>query len=413
MKKILAMVLYAGVMFGVTAGLGMFMLKKTQPHVETAEGKDADGEDTHSGEQAAGDHGAAPAADAHGEAPAAYGDRGGHQTAKLPGSITDGDSHTGGSRGTHHDERLPVAVRATPMSVEEIVRMGLSLKSRDEVVRKREATLREIEAQQRLALSDIASAQQDIENLLAQTSDQRAAKEELLSRITAQNQTLEREREALAAERELIKKQRDEFETARKQFDAEKSSVVQSESDLTIRSNELDKQRKLFEEERTRITLDGEKLVKEREKWLAEKEKIAEEKKQIALDRDKLRVDRELFEQDKRVLATTTTPSTSPTTSAQPTTPTTPAAPQDEASRQKSLKSVAQMLEGMSSENAASNIRELAATGNTEMVVDVLMLLEQRKSGAIMDALQDEKLASEFLLKMSNRNSAAKSAKKR
>jgi len=402
MKKILAMVLYAGVMFGVTAGLGMLLIKKMTPPVETADDNDA---------ETTGSPSTARQTDSSLAADAGVADQGGEfQTVELPGAGQPASTESGraNSKKSARDERLPVAVRATPMSVEEIVRMGLSLKSRDEVVRKREAALREIEAQQRLVISDIASAQQDIENLLAQTSEQRAAKEELLARITAQNQTLESEREALATERDLVKKQREEFEAARTQFDAEKVSVVQSESDLTLRRNELEKERKLFEEERTRVTLDGEKLVREREKWLAEKEKIAEEKKQIALDRDKLRVDRELFEQDKRVLATTTTtplPATAATAA--------PAGPQDEASRQKSLKSVAQMLEGMSAENAASNIRELAATGNTEMVVDVLMLLEQRKSGAIMDALQDEKLASEFLLKMSNRNSAAKSAKKR
>jgi hypothetical protein len=49
MKKILGMLLYGGVMFGVTAGLGMFMMKKSAPHATTAENADGE-EDTEAGE---------------------------------------------------------------------------------------------------------------------------------------------------------------------------------------------------------------------------------------------------------------------------------------------------------------------------------------------------------------------------
>ena len=69
-------------------------------------------------------------------------------------------------------------------------------------------------------------------------------------------------------------------------------------------------------------------------------------------------------------------------------------------------------MEGMPAEFAAKNLREMDAQGNTDLVVDILRLMEARKSVAIMDALQDDALASRLLLRMSTRNAETKSAKK-
>ena len=69
------------------------------------------------------------------------------------------------------------------------------------------------------------------------------------------------------------------------------------------------------------------------------------------------------------------------------------------------------MFEGMSPEVAASTIKELSANGETDMIVDVLVQLEQRKAAAILDAIADEKLVSEFLVKINSRNSQPKAAK--
>ncbi len=403
MKKILGLVLYAGVMFGVTAGLGMFMMKKQASHstqAESAGGEEAsevDGSD-HGGDASGHDD----VTDAgHG---ADHGGSSSHQSAELPKTDLPG-AHAPDHQGNPgRDEQLPVAVRSTPMSVEEIVRMGLSLKSRDEVVHKREEALREIEAQQRLVLSDMASAQQEIENLLAQTTDQRAAKEELLARITSLNESSGKDRQLIASEREALNKERAEFEFARKRLDAEKAVLARSENDLEIKQKSFEEDRKSFTSTQSQVTQDLEKLKSERDTWIKEKEKIAAEKNQLALDQDKLRVDRELLDQEKKIAAAMsgkTPAATAPTNTAE-----------DEAAQRKKMKAVAQMLEGMNAESAAKNIRELATTGNMDMVVEVLGLLEQRKSGAIMDALGDEKLAAEFLLQMSNRNASSKTAKK-
>lgn len=396
MKKILGMLLYGGVMFGVTAGLGMFMMKKSAPHAtaENAEGEEEAEEET-------GEHGET-SEDGHGDAEAAdHGSADEHQTAELHGAGDHSDGHATGHGSTEHEEPLPVAVRSTPMTVEEIVRMGLSLKSRDEAIRQREESLREIEAQQRLVLTDLASAQQEVENLLAQTSDQRAAKEELLARIAAQSESLTRERASFSGDTEKLKKDQADLELARKTLEEEKQKLVQTENELAIKRKSLDEDRKLFADTQTRVTQDSEKLGRDRESWLRDKESVDNEKRQIFQDRTKLEADRMLFEQEKRAFVSTTgrkVPEGTPNA--------------DGTASVKNPKEVAKFMEDMSPESAARNLREMDASGNTDLVVDVLRMMEKRKAGAIVDALQDDELASKFLLRMSERNEETKSAKK-
>ncbi|MCX7397982.1 MAG: hypothetical protein NT138_09960 [Planctomycetales bacterium] len=394
MKKILGMLLYGGMMFGVTAGLGMFMMKKSAPPATTAE--NAEGEED--GE--AGEHGENPV-DGHGDSEAdSHGNTAEHHSAKVHGS----DSHSGGHvkdhGSTEHDDQLPVAVRSTPMTVEEIVRMGLSLKSRDESIRKREESLREIESQQRLVLADLASAQQDVENLLAQTSDQRAAKEELLARIAAQSESLLRERASFSGDSDKLKKEQSELELAKQSLEAEKLKLTQTENELAIKRKALEDDRKAFADTQTRVNQDSEKLARDRDSWLKDKESVDSDKRQVVQDRNKLDSDRVLLEQEKRAFLSTTGRSLPE------------AADPNAAPLVQNPKEVAKFMEGMPPESAAKNLREMDTQGNTDLVVDILRMMDQRKSGAIMDALQDEALASKFLLRMSTRNTETKSAKK-
>jgi hypothetical protein len=394
MKKILGMLLYGGVMFGVTAGLGMFMMKKSAPPATTAE--NAEGEED--GE--AGEHGENPVG-GHGDSEAdSHGNTAEHHSAKVHGS----DSHSGGHVKDHgstgHDDQLPVAVRSTPMTVEEIVRMGLSLKSRDESIRKREESLREIESQQRLVLADLASAQQDVENLLAQTSDQRAAKEELLARIAAQSESLLRERASFSGDSDKLKKEQSELELAKQSLEAEKLKLTQTENELAIKRKALEDDRKAFADTQTRVNQDSEKLARDRDSWLKDKESVDSDKRQVVQDRNKLDSDRVLLEQEKRAFLSTTGRSLPE------------AADPNAAPLVQNPKEVAKFMEGMPPESAAKNLREMDTQGNTDLVVDILRMMDQRKSGAIMDALQDEALASKFLLRMSTRNTETKSAKK-
>lgn len=394
MKKILGMLLYGGVMFGVTAGLGMFMMKKSAPHATTAEHAEGE-EDTESGEHDGASEGSPDAANI-----AAHGSPDEYRTTELHGSGSRSDGQTANLDSTAHDEQLPVAVRSTPMTVEEIVRMGLSLKSRDEAIRQREESLREIEAQQRLVLSDLASAQQEVENLLAQTSDQRAAKEELLARIAAQSEALTRERASFSGDTEKLKKDQADLELARKALEEEKNKLVQTENELAIKRKALDDDRKLFADTQTRVTQDSEKLGRDRESWLRDKESLDNEKRQIFQDRTKLEADRILFEQEKRAFVSTTGRKV-------------PEGNSDaDGNTARNPKEVAKFMEDMSPESAARNLREMDASGNTDLVVDVLRMMEKRKAGAVVDALQDDELASKFLLRMSERNEETKSAKK-
>lgn len=395
MKKILGMLLYGGVMFGVTAGLGMFMMKKTAPPAVTAVHEEGE-EDSETGEHSE------LLLQAHGNAPAdSQVQTDEHQTAELYGSGRGSAGHSKGFDSSSRDEQLPVAVRSTPMTVEEIVRMGLSLKSRDESIRKREESLREIEAQQRLVLADLSSAQQEVENLLAQTSDQRAAKEELLARIAAQAESLQRERASFSGDAEKLKKDQADLELAKQTLETEKLKLAQAENELAIKRKTLEDDRKAFAETQTRVNQDSEKLARDRENWLKDKVSVDSDKRQLAQDRSKLEADRILLEQEKRAFASTTgreVPQNGSTPNA--------------SSTSQDPRGVAKFMEDMSPESAARNLREMDAQGNTDLVVDVLRLMDKRKSGAIMDALQDEALASKFLLRMSTRNTETKSAKK-
>ena len=387
MKKILGLMLYAVLMLGVTAGLGMFMMKKTVPHgTEHAAGND--------------DHGTAEHFDAdHG------GDAKSHvQTADA--SISQGHGHSSASdshaqAGGLNDQQLPVAVRSSPMSVEEIVRMGLSLKTRDDLLRQRESSLQDAESQHRLIQTDVEGAQQEVMSLLAQANDQRAAIEELVARMNTQKEAVSNERLAIVNEKKQLQLERETLDAERRQLDARKTGLAQSETDLQLKRRELDNDRQQFELDRTKITVDGDKLVKDREKWVAEVERMNVEKQQLAAEKEAVRVERERLEQDKRLFAST------PGAPALPK----PKTPLDAAASKQNLKELTEMFEGMSPEVAAGTIRELSANGETDMVVDVLVQLEQRKASAILDAIADEKLVSEFLVKINSRNSQPKAAK--
>ncbi|MDA1232327.1 MAG: hypothetical protein O2856_16260 [Planctomycetota bacterium] len=384
MKKILGLVLYAAVMFGVTAGLGM-LLKKTAPNRS--------------------DH--AENSDNHGDA--GFG---------VPGHISGGSaksdvrtvhassSHGGGhtaSSGLHKqtDEQLPVAVRSSPMSIEEIVRMGMSLNVRDEALRQREQTMKDADSQHRLIQTDVEGAQQQVEYLLAQASDQRAAIEELVARINAQKDAVNNERLALTNEKQQLKADRDTLDADRRQMEAQKTALTQSEADLNLKRKQLDTDRLLLDNDRTKFAVDGEKLIKDREKWVSEVVRLNDEKQILATERGQIDVERKTLDQDKRLL------SSMPGAAALPSQKKAP----DAAASKQNLKQLTEMFEGMTPLVAANTIKELVTTGEIDMVVDVLAQLEQRKASAILDSISDEKLVSEFLIKINSRNSQTKAAR--
>lgn len=110
------------------------------------------------------------------------------------------------------DPGLPVAARPRPMSVEELLRYGLSLNAREETLRQREDEFRQRETQLQLALADLQSEQAVIDGLRGQVQAQLQAADALLARI-------QQGRQELAAEQARAKAQLEEFRSAQLEMD--------------------------------------------------------------------------------------------------------------------------------------------------------------------------------------------------
>ena len=179
------------------------------------------------------------------------------------------------------DDASPVAVRPQKMNVEEIVRYGLSLKSREQALRERENALQRVESQQQLVLADIEAEQRELEGLLAQARDQRAATGELLK---------------------------------------------------TVRQTQIDVEKK---------------------------------KQEIEADHQQPVAGQSVSMKD----------------------------------RDENIKDLTEVVHSMSPEKAAGVLKEFANNGKTDMAVEILSKLEERKAAGILDAMDDEKLVGEFLEK--------------
>ncbi len=383
MKKFIGLILYAGVMFGVTAGLGMFMLKKATPHAETAHGeKGEEGEhaaetEGHSSDVAASEHGSSESGD----------DAASH--------TSHGDSGHEPKRTAQVDEQLPVAVRANPMSVEEIVRMGLSLKSRDETVRKREAALKEMETQQKLAVADIQTAQQEIENLLAQASEQRAATEELLTRLKDQETAIANDRAAIAADRNKLIEDFKKLEEDRKSLAAKEESIKTTTEELAQKQRKIDADQKAFNDEKQQYVKDLDRLNKQRDGLTEEAAANKQESEKLATLRKQLDEEREQLEQDRRLVGpvprdTASDPAANP------------------AERMKTV----EFLESMPPDKAAAIITSMAKNEKTDAILDLLLAVDKKKAAQIFDAIEDPELASKLFTQMDERNKQTKAAEK-
>ena len=98
------------------------------------------------------------------------------------------------------DEETPVAVRPEKLSVEEIVRLGLSIKEREHSLRQRESELKKIEARHQLMLADIEAEQKTVQGLFAQISDQRDETVELLKDLKQRESLMQQQSEAMEKE---------------------------------------------------------------------------------------------------------------------------------------------------------------------------------------------------------------------
>lgn len=99
------------------------------------------------------------------------------------------------------DEESPLAVRPKSMSVEEIVRLGLSLKSREQSIKDREEAFRKIESRHQLVLADIEAEQKEIDGMVTLARDQRLKTVEILKEVRQrQIETEKMKQEAVANE---------------------------------------------------------------------------------------------------------------------------------------------------------------------------------------------------------------------
>lgn len=199
MKKLLGLALYGLALFGVTAGVGLKLRSLSAPATTDV----------------------APEAETQ---PAADPQR--HEI--QPQRLT--VDHQGAIRheppvkeAAREDTTLPVAIRPEEMSVEQIVRLGLGLKERDEAIRQREAALQRTESQYLLLVADMQGEKKELEGLQIQARDQRVAAEQLLQQITTRKQELEQTRIQLEA-------QKKEIEAARVQLERDRTKASEAGS---------------------------------------------------------------------------------------------------------------------------------------------------------------------------------------
>lgn len=160
------LVLFALVVGGSSAGVSLYLKKSQAKPAAPAEGTD-DAVASHvEPKDVAADH--AP-------------------PAPPPSGREKAGSHGGGGHEPGPD--MGIAARPRAMSVEEILRYGMGLKKREELMKQREQSVAQQEAQMKLVFADIQGEQREIEGLRTQIRDQLAAADKRLIEI---NQATER-----------------------------------------------------------------------------------------------------------------------------------------------------------------------------------------------------------------------------
>lgn len=102
------------------------------------------------------------------------------------------------------DGLLPVAVRPRSMSVEELLRYGMSLKEREKAVREEEDNLQRRRVQQQLALADIQGERREIDGLRVQVREHLKEAEDLIQKLNQTRQQLVDEKDQKSQELKKI-----------------------------------------------------------------------------------------------------------------------------------------------------------------------------------------------------------------
>lgn len=271
MKKMMGLMIYGGLIFGLSAGGAWYMHTKHQEELAAERKKHEPSPDE-----------------------------------LLVPSTTDHPTVTDPEiKGTMNDDALTqVPARAESMTVEEMVRHGMKLKERDATIRAREESLQRVEAQYSLMLEEIVSEQREINGLMLQAREHRKAADEILKQAEMKHQ-----------------------------------------------------------ESRT----------------LSQQARVHREETQSMLDK--------ATEQQREKLASQQ--AANPETTAIPDT----ASPED---RTKNLKQISELLSGMSPEAAAKALTGYINNGDMDTAVQLVSLMEGRKSSAILEAMSQEEEGSEL-----------------
>jgi len=207
MKNILMLGLVAGVVFGASAGASWFLQQKKHAAGAGVAATDSHG-DGHGA--AAGETSKAPAEPSAPDA--------GHDSHSAPPTATAATGSHGPPAKSAVDQlkplehALPGSIRPRPVSVEELLRYSLGLKSREAAIDGKEKNLERRQAQVNIALTDIQGEQHELDGLRRQVKDQIAAVDNLLVRLAE-------ERQAFAAEKARADEELKKYDTVKKEDD--------------------------------------------------------------------------------------------------------------------------------------------------------------------------------------------------
>lgn len=107
---------------------------------------------------------------------------------------------------------LPVVFRPRPVSTEEILRLGSTMRNREESMEAREEAIQKERSRLKLILDDIQSERMELESLQTEIHGKLAAAEKLLGEVTLQRRQLTQEREEAKRELEEIKSAKAEYQ---------------------------------------------------------------------------------------------------------------------------------------------------------------------------------------------------------
>ena len=104
------------------------------------------------------------------------------------------------------NESQPAAIRPRPASVEELLRLGMSLNEREKQIKEMEESVAKRKLQQQLALADLTTERMALDGLRSQIEIDLASAEELLTSLTAVQEEVTKERQELEAMQQAASK---------------------------------------------------------------------------------------------------------------------------------------------------------------------------------------------------------------